>query len=905
VRNIYSLLGAPIGLGTGDPKDGMPGTGKAGPRGIESVIEYNGLYLNVRDWIDTYLVTTIGGLDDADIRDNRDVNPGFHGETAFQSFYGGRTITLTGKVYCKSLFKLRDMQQALRQAFAQLDDELPLIFRTPDPSLDMMIYAKKSQPIQMADEQRTANHFERAFQITLRASNPRFVSVTNNYSYVSFSDLYDFSVADQVTVENFASPGVLNSYNERGHGFVVVNSDLVYDTSLPADNFVNLVKEPDLDEVTAGTSAVTAVNANLTFASSGGALDDGKCGVLTAPVAAPFVSMYWPVDGITPGAAYSGIGYLRSQAMSRQGWLMVEWLNSSNAVIGTQYTEVMTTGAWQEVRLQGAVAPAGAAKSRWHLRFFNVTAGEVHYGDKMLVVQSQIFPPEGYFDGSNTLASWTDLNNKPISGSTSKLPRYSILTTTKSFDNGMQVVKFTTPATLPSPRAAEIRLVMGYIDDNNQVYIHISDVGPSGPPPDGRLFVSGRSIIGGVESDLTGSGDFLLDPSTTYWFIGYVKDDYIHGEVTDLDPYTRTVSYTNADRHGGFYFALPPQLKSLYSGKTPMQLVVAEKGARIPIDTWTYQSLDAPSGWEVKFIPNRLPETVWVRNGKLYPLGSQGPLIVRKDLAYNVGDGRVTTKVRVDGLPVDSNTQWGIGFKVVDEANFLSALIFYTASATPAIQMSIYRTIDGSLGSQVTGPTNITAADFPQGVDRWLSVVTSGDQITFEFWKTDPVLGGAATATLGPYTLTSTNKTKFGAGIKGQVGIHYDRAKEARAITFDDLRVSQPSFTDIAFVASNDGNFRAQPEIHLIGPMTNPVIVNEANDERITITTTVPNGEHWVIDTAGRRMYRVSDQANRFQYLDVNSDWMELEPGENPISLTASGMTLNSQMNVYFRHTVM
>ena len=72
------------------------------------------------------------------------------------------------------MFKMRDMQQGLRQAFAQLDNELPLIFRANDPELDMMIYAKKSQSIQMADEQRTANHFERPFQIMLRAGNPRF-----------------------------------------------------------------------------------------------------------------------------------------------------------------------------------------------------------------------------------------------------------------------------------------------------------------------------------------------------------------------------------------------------------------------------------------------------------------------------------------------------------------------------------------------------------------------------------------------------------------------------------------------------------------------------------------------------------------------------------------------------------
>ena len=184
--NITSVPRLPYELGRGQPDEGFQGSGTAGPRGIESVIEYNGLFLNVRDWVDTYLVTTIGGLDDADIRDSREANPGYHGETAFMGYYGGRTITLTGKIYCKTIFKLRDMQQALRRSFAQLENDLPLIFRASDPTLDMMIYCRKSQAIQMADEQRTANHFERAFLVTLRASNPRFVSSLRIWNELTF-----------------------------------------------------------------------------------------------------------------------------------------------------------------------------------------------------------------------------------------------------------------------------------------------------------------------------------------------------------------------------------------------------------------------------------------------------------------------------------------------------------------------------------------------------------------------------------------------------------------------------------------------------------------------------------------------------------------------------------------------
>src|SRR4051812_30495910 len=141
--NIGTVLGTPAGLGIGDPNDGLPGTGLSGPRGIESVIEYNGLSLNVRSWVDTFLVTQIGGIDDADVRDNREVNPGYHGETAFPSYYGGRTITLSGKIYAKTLFKLRDMQQALRYAFSPIDAEQALVFRSNNPDTDAQIFCKK------------------------------------------------------------------------------------------------------------------------------------------------------------------------------------------------------------------------------------------------------------------------------------------------------------------------------------------------------------------------------------------------------------------------------------------------------------------------------------------------------------------------------------------------------------------------------------------------------------------------------------------------------------------------------------------------------------------------------------------------------------------------------------------
>lgn len=208
---LVSLRNRLASLGTGDPNVGLHGSETSGPRGIESIIEYNGLYLNVRDWIDTYLVTTILGIDDADVRDARDQNPGRHGETPGNALYGGRTISLQGKIKTRTLWKLRDMEQALRAAFVDLSVERPLIFHGSKIEEDMLCYCKKSQKLDIPDNQTTDNFFERPFNITLRASNPRFFSSMSNYSEWLYpgSSSFDDIIFDTVNLGNFEAQPLL------------------------------------------------------------------------------------------------------------------------------------------------------------------------------------------------------------------------------------------------------------------------------------------------------------------------------------------------------------------------------------------------------------------------------------------------------------------------------------------------------------------------------------------------------------------------------------------------------------------------------------------------------------------------------------------------------------------------
>jgi hypothetical protein len=170
------------GLGDGLPGHyTLPGDPNiAIPAGLEAVYEYRGLLMNVQKNVDYYRLTSIDGFMDADIRDTRDVNTSADGETPFNSFYGGRTITISGTIITGSVPKIRAMQYALRAAFADITTEYPLHVRTGNFVYDHIIYCKKIGSIAGVEQQQNQNA-SRDFQLSLRASNPRFLSYYQNF----------------------------------------------------------------------------------------------------------------------------------------------------------------------------------------------------------------------------------------------------------------------------------------------------------------------------------------------------------------------------------------------------------------------------------------------------------------------------------------------------------------------------------------------------------------------------------------------------------------------------------------------------------------------------------------------------------------------------------------------------
>lgn len=161
-------------LGSGSPDAAITGSKTAAPGGVESVFEYNGLYMNVIDNIDKYIVTSIDGLDDADVIDSRETNPSGHGETPFESSLGGRGLNLTVKVEAHTLHKLRDMEQALRTAFTTFVEH-PLYIHLLNTQQSVRVNCKKNNKLSKSEIQKDYN-FSREWLVPLRASNPRFIS---------------------------------------------------------------------------------------------------------------------------------------------------------------------------------------------------------------------------------------------------------------------------------------------------------------------------------------------------------------------------------------------------------------------------------------------------------------------------------------------------------------------------------------------------------------------------------------------------------------------------------------------------------------------------------------------------------------------------------------------------------
>jgi hypothetical protein len=269
------------------------GSDRAKVGGIENVIEYNGFKINVPGRQDRILVTSIDGLADADVRDTREPNPGYDGETAFESYYGGRTIVISGIIKAGTLSKLRDMQEGLKSIFAPLD-EAALILKGLTPDYDIQIFCRKSQPITMGETQKNFL-FERDFQVTLRASDFRFTTKTIQEEY------WDWWGADNEED---------NSYS----ALVLADEPTLYwrmDEASGATTFIN--------SVASGVNAGTKVGTTSAVGASGAVLDGS----------------YWDLNGSTNYITSSYTPYASGTSRTFEAWVNRDTSDTEDVIFGS------------------------------------------------------------------------------------------------------------------------------------------------------------------------------------------------------------------------------------------------------------------------------------------------------------------------------------------------------------------------------------------------------------------------------------------------------------------------------------------------------------------------------------------------------------------------------------------
>lgn len=344
--NITSLAAILSNLATGSPDGRVIGT-KRSPGGIETVIEYRSkwpVYLNVTEWVDTFLVIQINGLESADLRSSAQQNPGEHGETPGDALWGGRTLVLNGKVFAHTIWKLRDMKAGLFGAFLEVDTEYPLIFHAADPRDDLMIMCKLADKPSMPDQQTTRNEYVRDFQIALRASNPRFLTVVPERTWLTavtdFVGSQSFDLANPVLLESFTlSQGLSSGYGVRGQG-IQVNEGVSpgADMLQPREVIRNMIVNPRGD--VGALPALTAIdgiyddsaadNGNVTFQAAGG-IANGPYFLTTVAVGHTLAGIVF--DSHITGSAPPVMG---GETLRITGWVYLQSAPTTDAYIGVK-----------------------------------------------------------------------------------------------------------------------------------------------------------------------------------------------------------------------------------------------------------------------------------------------------------------------------------------------------------------------------------------------------------------------------------------------------------------------------------------------------------------------------------------------------------------------------------------
>ena len=167
--------------------------------------------------------------------------------------------------------------------------------------------------------------------------------------------------------------------------------------------------------------------------------------------------------------------------------------------------------------------------------------------------------------------------------------------------------------------------------------------------------------------------------------------------------------------------------------------------------------------------------TLWTPAGGVVTSPSAGE-VVGVRTSESVVDVECVLKMTSPGS-LSTGALWSFVARYIDVNNFLMTRVVENAGTW---RVEVYKR-DGGTYTALSVAPSITAPS--TGTAYWVRQRIIGNVITVEWWTTDPAAGGSPAAT-GSYTLTGGDATKFGAGVRGRVGL---RHASTQTWTLDDL----------------------------------------------------------------------------------------------------------------------
>lgn len=100
----------------------------------------------------------------------------------------------------------------------------------------------------------------------------------------------------------------------------------------------------------------------------------------------------------------------------------------------------------------------------------------------------------------------------------------------------------------------------------------------------------------------------------------------------------------------------------------------------------------------------------------------------------------------------------------------------------------------------------------------------------------------------------------------------------------------------------NNGDIGAPVEIDFKGPATNPSVTNETTGEFIKVNRELGQNDVLTVSTTfGEKYVRINEE-NAFHYIDLDSSFWGLVPGENVLSYKSNNDSINTRVAIKWRN---